>query len=67
MAANLDMIKGTAVAILAVIGAVVNVAANVSVCFHIKNLLFVLILFLTEEKVLFKGKTFYFIFSKHRI
>lgn len=58
MAANFDMVKAAAVAVLAVVCAVINIASDVSVCFHNKNLLFVLILFLPKNHVLCKRKNF---------
>ena len=58
VASNFDMIKGAAVAVLAVICAVVDVAANVSVCFHkMKTSFFLLILFLIENQSLFGRKS----------
>ncbi len=55
VAADFDMVKAAAVAILAVVCAVVDVASDVSVYFHNKkNLLIVLILFFTKQKVLFR-------------
>ena len=54
MAADFNVIKTAAVAVFAVIGAVVNVASDVSVCIHNKKPPFVLILFLTEKQALFR-------------
>ena len=45
MAADLDMVKAAAVAILAMISAVVDVTANVSVSFHNKNASFLFCLY----------------------
>lgn len=66
MAADFDMVKAAAVAVLAVISAVVNITTDVSVCIHNKKTsFFVLLLFLTKRRFLFI-KTFYFLKNQHR-
>ncbi len=60
VAADFNVIKAAAVAVFAVVCAVVNIAADVSVCIHNKKPPFVLILFFTEEKVLFRKNVLFY-------
>lgn len=69
MAANLDVVKAAAIAVFAVICTVVYITANVSVSFHNKNLLFVLLLFLPQKLCLFRkssnSKIFFIKIQQH--